>query len=193
MKEVFEFTPSRVSLFSRFFEDNTYSNLYNQNTGSNWGVYYKWLGCLVRKFNFKNILELGTGTGASAICILSEMSPNSRLTTVDIRRESGEFIVDEMRSDPRFKVVYGNSTDKRNYGDEFPQGMDFVFIDSLHLYRHARPEIDLFIPLCKKGCIVVMDDIHSHDMPKLWNELPYNKLDISDDCHKDAGFGVFEV
>jgi len=190
MSEIDAFVPSKPELFVNFFNDK-YGAKYHQNVGSRWGVYYKWMGALVRKMKFKNILELGTGTGASSICIFSEMPDGAALTTIDRRVDSGNFLPKAMLEDPRFNVIHKSSTKVSK--EEVRNGIDLLFIDSLHVYAHARPEFDLFIPLCSDGCLVVMDDIHSHDMDRLWNEIPYDKLDITKDCHGQAGFGVFYV
>lgn len=187
MNQVDTFTAAKSGLFAKVNEK--YMKSYNLKRGSSWGVYYKWISALVRKMKFKNILELGTGTGTSSICILSEMTDDAYLTTIDIRKESGAFFTDEALNNPRFSIIKGNSTTIKN----IRPGVDFLFIDSLHVYKQARLEFDMFEPQCINGAFIVMDDIHSHDMDRLWDEISYLKLDISKDCHGPAGFGVVYV
>jgi predicted O-methyltransferase YrrM len=152
-------------------------------------IYYRWLIVAVKLLKPARILELGSFTGVSTLCFLQELDNSSELISVDIEKDL-RFVPGEALSDPRLRLVFGNDLDLSIYRDVIPNNIDFLFMDTDHSYQQISREWLIYQYLLKDGAIVVMDDIRLNDMYKFWEELPYEKLEITDDAHW-SGFGVF--
>jgi cephalosporin hydroxylase len=74
-----------------------------------------------------------------------------------------------------------------------PVNVDFLFIDTEHTYEQVSREWAVYKRWLLDGAIVALDDIRMNDMPRFWNELQYEKLDLTEFCHPESGFGVFRV
>ncbi|MCC6447019.1 MAG: class I SAM-dependent methyltransferase [Armatimonadetes bacterium] len=152
-------------------------------------LYYRYLYTLVRILQPGRILELGTQSGLSALCMLSALPEAGRLITVDSRPASG-YCLRPFRSDPRLHQVIGNDLDRAIYGDLDLAGLDVLFIDTEHTYTQATQEWCLYRPCLRPGAIVVCDDIHLNPgMERFWRELPAPKLDTGDAIHA-SGWGL---
>lgn len=155
--------------------------------GSGW--YYRWLALAVRATQPKQVLELGTYLGVSALMMYMELPAKSRLTTVDIRRDPESFIPPEVYGDARFRFEAGDCLNLQIYLHK-PEAIDFLFIDTdPHTEEQIAAEWSLYKPLLADGCLVVLDDIGT--MQDFWNGLPYRKVDLTGLCHV-SGFGAFE-
>lgn len=99
------------------------------------------------------ILELGTGSGLATSWILSGMSKNAKLTTVD-NNEVLLAIAQESLPDPRIKFVLADGYEwiKKYTGEKF----DLVFADAI------PGKYDLFeetLALIKVGGFYIIDDM----------------------------------
>ncbi|MFZ3062827.1 MAG: class I SAM-dependent methyltransferase [Actinomycetota bacterium] len=181
MSQVEYFTPS-PTLFRKL--DEEWRSYLNATVS-----YYRWLAIAVKLLKPRRILELGSYTGGSMLCLLQELPPDSEIISVDLERDL-RFIPSEVFDDPRIRFVFGNDLDLSIYGDNLPEDIDFLFIDTEHIYQQISREWSIYKYLLKNEAIVVIDDIRLNDMYKFWEELPYEKLEITRDCH-DSGFGFF--
>src|SRR6185295_5572717 len=92
-------------------------------------------------------------------------------------------------NDRRFRQILGDTRDVRGIIDS---GVDLLFIDSgtEHVYSLISAEWRLYESCLTDRAIVVCDDIRVNDMPRFWDELPYEKMDVGG--AESSGFGVFQ-
>lgn len=73
------------------------------------------LQLLARSINAKNVIEVGTGTGVSALWLLGGMSPDGVLTSVDTEAEFQKYareVLEETGVDPaRVRLITGQATE----------------------------------------------------------------------------------
>ena len=77
--------------------------------------------------------------------------------------------------------------------------VDFLFIDGDHTYQGVKQDFQMYSPLVKKGGIVAVHDIVTHDpasgceVDRFWNEIKptYQHIEIIEkQDQKWAGIGV---
>jgi cephalosporin hydroxylase len=152
--------------------------------------YYQWLAGLMQVVEPAQVVELGAAAGMSTVMLLEHMPKNSILFSVDIDPLAWRWVKKDYSN---LVKVTGDDTDMNIWPEGTPLGnTDVWWIDSLHTEDHLRKELQLYSPYFKKGAIVVLDDINLEDMRKVWDELPYDKLETTHPNHYD-GFGHFIV
>lgn len=108
--------------------------------------------------NAKVVLELGVDRGQSTRVFLNALKGHGHLVSVDIR----DCEIFKNRADWLF--VQSDSTDVENIVSKAPQlseGIDIIYVDSLHQVDHVRSEIYRWWPLLKRGGTMFFDDISS--------------------------------
>jgi hypothetical protein len=167
--------------------DSTFQGHVNNVDGGGW--YYRWLSLAVKATQPKQVLELGTYLGVSALMMYMELPAKSTLTTVDKQTYRESFIPPEVHEDPRFRSILGDCMDLSIYSD-CPKQLDFLFIDTdPHTEEQIQQEWNLYKPLLANRCLVVLDDIGT--MRNFWETLRYPKIDLTQLCHL-SGFGAFQ-
>ena len=171
-----------------------------QDTNDKSNLYYQWLACLIRLLKPQQVVELGAAAGISTIMMATELPKDSKLYSVDNDPEIAWKWMD--REYPQVVKILGDTRDDKIWPVDcfepfsIAEGLtntDIWFFDSLHTQEQLEAELALYSPNFKKGAVLVFDDIHINPgMGKVWNELPYNKQDISTPCHW-SGFGVAVV
>ena len=169
--------------------------------GQEGSLYYHWLAAAVAEKKPKVILELGTNRGASAIAMWSTKTESADLITIDIQ-DCGTYFPYVMERDwGKFHFIIGDDIEIGTGGGSenglvyiaelelLVPMIDFLFIDTDHRADHFRKEWAIYRDWLADGAIVAVDDINVNDMREAWDELPYEKLDITADCHY-SGFGV---
>jgi hypothetical protein len=73
--------------------------------------------------------------------------------------------------------------------------IELLFVDDYHDYNHVTREIELYDPLCARGCIQCFDNIRFEkgkegSMGAFWDNLPGNKSEYPWLCTRGGGFGV---
>ena len=160
---------------------------YKNNPGH---TYYLFLKKLIRLTQPKNVVELGTSIGRSALFMMTDLPKDSTLTTIEL----GSFQRTDLRpfeNDPRLRIVYGDDTEQ-SVVNQVPKDIDFLYIDSLHEEEHLRKEWEIYRKLLvpNQNTLVVLDDIRlDAGMASFWESLTYEKYE-SKDLHF-SGFGVF--
>ena len=124
------------------------------------------------KYNFKNILEIGTHSGAGAV-LLSKIFPDSKITTIDlpdnhpifldtynrnVNKERLDFIKqrDELLSSSgniEFKQI--NSLELTFSNSQY----DLIWVDGAHGYPVVTVDIINSLRLVSEGGFVVCDDV----------------------------------
>lgn len=113
--------------------------------------------CLQAKIhNAKNVLELGTAIGVSAICLASACT-NARITTVEKNAEFYAEAVENIKNlglESRIGVVFSDALD---YISAVKEKFDFIFLDS------AKVQYVKYLPILKSilsdGGVIFADDV----------------------------------
>lgn len=154
--------------------------------------YYQLTPCLIDELKPKQVVELGGAMGVWDICALHTLPQNSHLWSITLPENGLEFsFIQDSYSN--FHPVLGDDTDLTNWPKDCELGKtDLWFFDSLHTPEHLQKEFDLYSPFFKKGAVILVDDIRSFDLWKVWEKLPYEKKEITNPCHY-SGFGIAQV
>lgn len=106
------------------------------------------------------ILELGVAQGQSTRVFLNAIDgkPDSRLISVDIRDCA------TAAASHQWTFIRADSADAEHVVALQPvlrQGIDILYVDSLHTADHVLKEVRGFYPYLNKGAVVFLDDIDS--------------------------------
>jgi len=120
----------------------------------------RFLKMLCRMINPKNVLEIGTFTGYSALCLAEGITENAQIDTIEIDDELEDFIRENFANSPfenKIKLHIGNAlkiipTLEKTY--------DLAFIDGDK--RQYREYFELILPKIRKGGFMLADNT-------LWN------------------------
>ena len=147
------------------------------------------LAFLVWRVKPKYVLELGTGEGNGTRAMMQELPRESKLVTINWPNPpSGDEVGKVIRSysaDRRLTQILG---DTREVHDQIAPGIDFLYVDSGtdHVYSLVAEEWRLYEPKLADETICCFDDISVNDMPRFWDELPYDKIKTP----INGGFGI---
>lgn len=154
--------------------------------------YYKYLPLVVELLKPKQVVELGSAAGTSALMMLSHLPDTSHLYAISIPEPEGEFRF--IQEDyPNLTLIRGSSLDPNSYKGFNPKETDVWFWDTDHTYEQIRAEYDFCKPFLKEDCLVFVDDINLNEgMKKFWSEVEYPKLALPNwHSYIGTGFGVF--
>ncbi len=162
-----EFLPKEIEQYSQEHTQKETEVLYNLNRETHLKVLIPRMlsghiqGRILSMFSHmlkpKNVLEIGTYTGYSAICFAEGMQPNGKLVTIDINNE-----LETMATSYFEKSGYGNQIEMRigNAIDIIPtldMKFDLVFIDAdKHNYSNYY---DLVIDKVNQGGFIIADNV----------------------------------
>lgn len=105
----------------------------------------------------KHILEIGTFTGYSALCLAEGLDENGQITTIDINSELEHFVTDFFeKSEFKSKINYiiGNAMD---IVPELNSSFDLVFIDADK--KNNKNYFNMVIDKVTKGGIILIDNV----------------------------------
>ena len=106
----------------------------------------------------KRILELGTFTGYSALCLAEGLQADGKLVTIEHNDEMEEAIRRNLSLSPlgeKIELVIGDA--KEVLGQmEAGEGVDLVFVDADK--KEYCDYLDLLVPLMKKGGWILADN-----------------------------------
>lgn len=122
--------------------------------------HYLSMHALITQLENPTMLELGVQSGNSTKLFLNALqdSDQGSLVSVDI---------DDCTSDadsPKWTFIRSDLADTQGILEQAPklkEGIDVLFIDSLHTVDHVYKEIYGFFPYLKKGGVIFIDDIDS--------------------------------
>ncbi len=105
----------------------------------------------------KRILELGTYTGYSAICLSEGLAPDGLLTTVEVDEEIiwlAKKYITKAQLDDKVNIIVGDALEViPTLEDTF----DLVFIDANK--RDYSAYFDLIFPKVRKGGLIIADNV----------------------------------
>ena len=129
------------------------------------------LSLLAKVSNSKNILEIGTYTGYSAICLAKSLPEEGQLTTIDVNPET-EWIArkyfEKSGLQNKIKYITGNALE---IIPGLAQDFDLVFIDADK--KNYSNYYDLIIEKVPSGGLIIADNV-------LWSGkilMPKEKMD----------------
>ncbi|MFD2551878.1 O-methyltransferase [Bizionia sediminis] len=105
----------------------------------------------------KNILEIGTYTGYSALCLAEGLQPNGHLHTIDINEELVDFqrsYFDKSAYGPQIQQYLGNALD---IIPTLPGAFDLIFIDADK--ENYAAYFNLIINRMSSGGIILSDNV----------------------------------
>jgi Methyltransferase domain len=181
-------------LLTKFDDAKPYDQLNKSylTQGGAAGGYHHWLTLLAKNADARLIVELGSKHGTSTLALYHGLQPGCRLVTVDTvvdQRYVPEFIF----KDGRVNFVTGDCLDLSAYGrckTDIPLDIDILWTDTVHVYDQVASEFAVYESLLADECLVAIDDIHLNDKGNFFQEMPYEKTDLTALCH-GSGFGIF--
>lgn len=135
----------------------------------------------------KNVLEIGTFTGYAALCLAEGLSPDGKLTTLDINEDLAYLPKKYFAESPFASQINFVLQDAKDYLKETDESFDLVFIDAdKESYVNY---FELIKPKLKSGAVLMFDNVLWYgkvleDNPKLKSTKiiqTLNKMAAEDD------------
>ena len=118
----------------------------------------RFLSLISKLVNPSNILEIGTFTGYSALCLAEGLAPNGRLITIDVNEELEKFTRSYFEKSVYSQQIDYRIGDARELIPTFQDiKFDLVFIDADK--QSYQVYYDLVKPLMQKGGLIIADNI----------------------------------
>jgi len=131
------------------------------------------LSMLSQMIQPKNILEIGTYTGYSAICLAEGIQPNGVLHTIDINEELEPIVNRYIEKAELQNTIINHIGDAKDIIPTLPEKFDIVFIDADKL-NYAN-YYDLVFDKVNNGGYIIADNV-------LWSgKVTQQKKDLDDD------------
>lgn len=159
------------------------------------------LKMLVQLTGAKNILEIGTFSGYSALALAEGLPEDGRLLTIEVNDEMEDFIRRQFASAPhgsKIDLVIGDAIEvlsrlsrfsrdsrlSRDTGTSSIVSFDLAFIDADK--RHYQEYLDLLIPLMHPGALIIADNTLWDGKVLIENPHPSDKQTIAIKAFNDA-------
>ncbi|HUP85616.1 MAG TPA: class I SAM-dependent methyltransferase [Acidimicrobiales bacterium] len=158
------------------------------------GEHYRLLAALIDCLSAKNVVEVGTFTGLSALAMLTALPADGRLTTFDIIPWA-DIDGTALRNDDfggRLVQHLGDLSDVATFAvhRDLLTSADLIFIDGPKNGRFEAGLLSLLLPALQGGhTTVVLDDIRFLEMADVWESIREPKLDLTSFGHW-SGTGV---
>ncbi len=115
------------------------------------------LSMLSKLIQPKNILEIGTYTGYSALCLAEGMQENGELHTIDINEELVDFQRKYFDASAYGNQIFQHLGNALEIVPHLEKTFDLVFIDA---DKSNYPNyLELIIPKLKKGSVILSDNV----------------------------------
>jgi predicted O-methyltransferase YrrM len=161
------------------------------------GEHYRLLAGLVGALEARRVVEIGSGTGLSALTMLSAMPADARLTTFDIvpwREYPDGMLRDEDFADGRLEQVIADLTrpELAASHEETLARAQFIFVDAAKDGEQEHHFLGLLDRVRFDDPPVVMfDDIRVWNMLAIWRGVTRPKLDLTSFGHW-SGTGLID-
>ena len=126
----------------------------NMLSGSVQGKFLEMVSCMIRP---RRILEIGTFTGYSAICLAKGLTPDGKLITIEVNEEMEDFINDFIKKsgmEDRIELVLGDALKVIPALDE---QFDLIFIDADK--EQYIDYYELALDKLKNGAFILADNV----------------------------------
>ena len=104
-----------------------------------------------------NVLEIGTYTGYSAICLAEGIQPNGKLITIDVNEELKDKVIGYFKEAKLMDVIDYQIGDARKIIPTLQESFDLVFIDADK--ENYGLYFDLVIDQVKSGGYILADNV----------------------------------
>ncbi len=104
-----------------------------------------------------NVLEIGTYTGYSALCLAEGLAPEGQLVTIDINEELenlAKTFFEKAQMQEKIKMLIGNALE---IIPNFTNSWDLVFIDADKI--NYQKYYELVLPQVRKGGWIIADNV----------------------------------
>jgi len=129
------------------------------------------LSMLSKLIHPEYILEIGTYTGYSALCLVEGLTPDGELHTIDINEELIELQRRYFDKSGYGKQIIQHTGDALEIIPKLERSFDLVFIDA---DKHNYPGyLELLLPKLPKGAVILSDNV-------LWSGKVVEKVDKDD-------------
>ncbi|OGN63811.1 MAG: hypothetical protein A3E80_06840 [Chlamydiae bacterium RIFCSPHIGHO2_12_FULL_49_9] len=165
--------------------------------GNLWpGEHYRLLAGLMLALQPKIVIEIGTSTGLSALCLKRYLPPDGKLVTFDIvpwRQYHDTLFRNEDFDEKLVQYVADLSVEsKMRQYDELLQNAGLIFIDATHDGDLEKRILENFKKInFKNKVFFILDDIRVWTMIKMWREISLPKIDLTSFGHW-SGTGLVE-
>ncbi|MGB3343349.1 MAG: O-methyltransferase [Aequorivita sp.] len=133
------------------------------------------LSMLSKLIRPKNILEIGTYTGYSALCMAEGMAPDGEIHTIDINEELFDFQRRYFDQSPYGKRIFQHLGNALEIIPTLDKTFDLVFIDA---DKSNYPNyLEIIFPKLKSGSVILSDNV-------LWGGKVVEKLKKDDEDTK---------
>lgn len=133
------------------------------------------LSMLSKLIRPKNILEIGTYTGYSALCMAEGMAPDGEIHTIDINEELFDFQRRYFDQSPYGKRIFQHLGNALEIIPALDKTFDLVFIDA---DKSNYPNyLEITFPKLKSGSVILSDNV-------LWGGKVVEKLKKDDEDTK---------
>ena len=115
------------------------------------------LRVLIRMLQPKNVLEIGTATGYSAVLMGEKLLPGARITTIENYAVRIPIARENIKKAGMEDVITLMEGDAQDVLAGLPAGFDFIFMDAAKgQYIHYLPEV---LRILKPGGVLVSDNV----------------------------------
>jgi predicted O-methyltransferase YrrM len=149
------------------------------------GIHYRLLAALVETQAPRNVVEIGTATGISALSMLTQLPAGGRLSTFDIvpwHSYPGTTLKESDFADGRLIQICEDLSDPSALARhrDLLSGAELIFIDAKHDGVQEQRFMENFesVPF-EQPPLLVFDDIRQWDMLAFWRSVTRPKLDIT--------------
>ena len=135
----------------------------------------RFLSMISRMIKPLYILELGTFTGYSALCLAEGLQENGKIITIEIDDEQEDFILNNFKSSPYADKIELITGDALKIIPTLKYTFDLVLIDA---EKSEYPEyLQAVITLLNKNSFIIADNV-------LWDNKVLNPKNLSDPSTK---------
>lgn len=117
----------------------------------------RFLSMVSHMMNPTRVLEIGTYTGYSALCLAEGLAPDGFVDTIEVDEEMEEIITRYVEQSPYKDRIRLHIGDARQLIPQFDGPWDLVFIDAEK--RSNREFYELVLPQMRKGGIMMIDNM----------------------------------
>ena len=175
---------------SRFMHSPIYSDIWP-------GEHYKLLAGLTQTLKPNLVVEIGTATGLSALCIKKYLPAGGKIATFDIvpwSQYPHSHLKMEDFADGTLVQHVANLSDPNaleEHGELLSQA-NLIFIDAAHDGHFEKQLLEHFHKIeFKQKVYLLFDDIRVWNMLKMWREIRLPKIDLTSFGHW-SGTGLVE-